>query len=214
MRELVSYHAAQRGFDSSCGSGCGCGPCGEYAGDYGSKYWGPGGIPDWNYDWWGRAKYRAGACPAYDKAVKDYLKAAEKYDGLPRKFGNIWGNDNEAKADKYKGQAKAAKTRGKAALRECEMFKKKGEGKYAEDTAAIEAGGGGAAPSTSTSAADKEYQAALEKVSAAGEAEGSSGGSSNTTLLIIGGIAVVGLGALFVLRKKPAKKASSTYGAV
>jgi LPXTG-motif cell wall-anchored protein len=211
MRELVSFHAAQRGFDSSCGSGCGCGPCGEYAGDYGSKYWGPGGMPDWNYDWYGRAGYRAGSCPDYEKAVKDYLKAAAQYDGLPRTAGLLWGA-NEDKSKTIIAKAKEAKSRGKAALRECKMLKKKGEGKYEETSAGIEAGRGGAAASTSE--ADKEYQAALEKVSAAGGTEGSSGGSSNTTLLIIGGIAVVGLGALFVLRKKPAKRASSTYGAV
>jgi hypothetical protein len=63
----------------------------------------------------------------------------------------------------------------------------------------------GAAPTSSAS--DEAFNAALQQVAAGSGGSTSEGGGIDTkTLLIIGGVAVVGLGALFVLRKKPAPK--------
>jgi hypothetical protein len=207
MNTLSAFHAAQRGDTSSAygGCGCGCNECGEYAGDYGSKYFMPGGFPDWNYSWYGRDDYLAGGCPDYEKQVQIYLDLAADYKALPRGLFGV-KSTSDAKKDRIIEKAKKAKEKGKQALAACERLKKKGEGKYDETTAAIEAGrGAGAAPTSSAS--DEAFNAALQQVAAGSGGSTSEGGGIDTkTLLIIGGVAVVGLGALFVLRKKPAPK--------
>jgi hypothetical protein len=227
MRELTSFHAAQRGLSASTyggDCGCGCNNCGEYAG----AEWLPGGFPNWNYESWGRDKWLGGGCPKYEKLVEEYEDLLSKYEAIPLSKWALAGSPlgvgffrggykkDQPKADRLIAKAKTVKSKGKAAASECKRLQKKGEGKYDETTAAIEAGrGAGAAPAAS--AGDEEFKAALEKVAQSGGGGSASegGGLDTKTLLIIGGVAVLGLGALFVLRKPaaPKKKAAAPAAA-
>lgn len=172
--------------------------------EYGSKYWLPGGMPDWNYDFWGRNKYRTGACPDYDKAVKDFQKAAAEYDSLER---GLFGIKDDAKKNKIIARAKEAQSRGKAAARNCKAATKIATGKYDDDAAAMQAGqqmqqagGAGSSPIDQAIAGGGQQQ-----VSDAGAA----GGGGNTMIYVgVGAVVLIG-GALF-LKKRKKKKLPAT----
>ena len=225
----ASFHASRlnlgrvRAYAGDCGCGCagmGCDEYGrshlsrveggayayEYGNDYGSKYWWPGGMPDWNYDFWGRNKYRAGGCPAYDKAVKDFQQAAREYDSLERNFfGNI---KDDAKKNKIIQRAKEAQSRGKQAARDCKTAAKVATGKYADDTAAMQAGqmmqqSGGGGGMTS-GGGQQEISDTTQQPAASG----------TSPLLYVGGgiLALGGLALAMKMRKK--KKSAPSVDAV
>lgn len=225
----ASFHASRlnlgrvRAYAGDCGCGCagmGCDEYGrshlsrveggayayEYGNDYGSKYWLPGGMPDWNYDFWGRNKYRAGGCPAYDKAVADYQKAAREYDSLERNwFGNI---KDDAKKKKIIQRAKEAQSRGKQEARNCKTAAKAATGKYADDTAAMQAGqmmqqSGGGGGMTS-GGGQQEISDTSQQAPASG----------TSPLIYVGGgiLALGGLALAMKMRKK--KKSAPSVDAV
>jgi hypothetical protein len=195
MRELASFHAAQRGDTSSVygNCGCGCSECGEYAGD--NRF---DRFPDWYYDKEPHLLV-AGACPDYAKAAKKYKELRRKYNTYPRiNFPSWLGSKSADPKKKLRQQAADQESIGKEAKVLCEAGEKAAE-------KGLSVPGGGAAPTSSAS--DEAFNAALQQVAAGSGGSTSEGGGIDTkTLLIIGGVAVVGLGALFVLRKKPAPK--------
>jgi len=205
MRELTSFHAAQRGLSASTyggDCGCGCNNCGEYAGD--NRF---DRFPDWYYDKEPHLLV-AGACPDYAKAAKKYKELRRKYNTYPRiNFPSWLGSKSADPKKKLRQQAADQESIGKEAKVLCEAGEKAAE-------KGLSVPGGGAAP---TSSGDEEFKAALQQVAQSGGGGSASegGGLDTKTLLIIGGVAVLGLGALFVLRKPaaPKKKAAAPAAA-
>jgi hypothetical protein len=195
MRELASFHAAQRGDTSSVygNCGCGCSECGEYAEDV--TYGAPWHV---SWPWWAWQKDKYAECPGYKKAVDDWTKAREK---AISKHGSVnWPVLSAAEKSDW-NKLQSIEKRGKSEWRKCKSAKKAAE----EGIVPIDTSGGTAAEAPSAS--DEAFNAALQQVAAGSGGSTSEGGGIDTkTLLIIGGVAVVGLGALFVLRKKPAPK--------
>jgi hypothetical protein len=206
MRELTSFHAAQRGLSASTyggDCGCGCNNCGEYAEDV--TYGAPWHV---SWPWWAWQKDKYAECPGYKKAVDEWTKARER---AISKHGAVnWPVLSAAEKSDW-NKLQSIEKRGKSEWRKCKSAKKAAE----EGIVPIDTSGGTAAEAPS--AGDEEFKAALQQVAQSGGGGSASegGGLDTKTLLIIGGVAVLGLGALFVLRKPaaPKKKAAAPAAA-
>jgi len=187
------------------GCGCGCNSCGgktpSYAG-YGFTV--SAGLP-WaaKWDYAKEAKDLTIACPDFDKAVEEYLKAKERFDDTGSVFGIRVGGE-KSRVDAAVDAMKKWKGRGKAALTKCRNRE-------------IDTPLGGQQGPT-----QKEYQRIIEDITrpaggGGGREKISGGGASrfgegtNPLVYVIGAsvVGLVGIGAVALWKKSQREEAAA-----